>query len=755
MTLIELKTAEINLKPSASKPSNIPEKHEIIPIPDEQFLDDTSLTHVSILNEIIILKSIYNELNLTLYHIPEDKIWGELKTADFFILKCSNILPNTGNTLNPMHDLSIKDVKSGENVDFSLELDFIFRNGFTEGRVPVEILVGKSTKKMGILDDLERSNLLILLEKEAEYTIGSGNTLYPIVELCTIYLYDEIVKKRYEPDLHQKMVEHQESEKIKRKMVEEKDIQNKKAIEEKYRKSLLAASLSNPGGSGRQNSKFGGMRNEITEIEPHLAKFEDQNEYFHGVLKTKRADFSVFHGFDKIQGSPVEIIMFNNILNISEIETIKTHRNLLQYRSWREFNNKTECILKIPNGYQLVENFTDLEECNDDNNSDRNDHTFLRTVADSFIQIKTHFQENNSQQNIQFFTGLLVYYNRDTNHVIVSGYHSNLYHSNHSSKINENQQFKHILIQSLAFLCGVELAIVTDACKNTSIPMFVRNYFQHLLKINSNPKNHEFIQSKLTTRTSKLNQLNGNPLIRRNSVYNHGGMTIGAKSAMSLTGPHANPTVWSLSKEFDLFKTIGEGGFGSVIKARKKLEDRYYAVKKVMLPSGENPRVKEVRQKILREVRVWPSLYHENIVRYYTCWQETEFVKPSSTTETVTLDDADLSRKSTKTSKSSKWSKSQTETSDPESTEADTSGSESEFPCSWTGSFVKNESSMGPRRIGKITPPKGKFFQSCSESDSDDVNRGQKISEMETPTKTSGEIIFRRAAGASYAFVCE
>ena len=120
---------------------HIPEKHEIIPIPDEQFLDDTSLTHVSILNEIIILKSIYNELNLTLFHIPENKIWGELIEHDFYILKCLNILPNTGNTLNPMHDLSIKDVKTGENIDFSLGVNFLFRNGFTEGTVPVEIII--------------------------------------------------------------------------------------------------------------------------------------------------------------------------------------------------------------------------------------------------------------------------------------------------------------------------------------------------------------------------------------------------------------------------------------------------------------------------------------------------------------------------------------------------------------------------------------------------------------------------------------
>lgn len=62
-------------------------------------------------------------------------------------MKCLNFFHDTGNTLNPMHDLNVKGVKSGENVDFSLELDFIFRNGFTEGRVPVEILVGKNSRK--------------------------------------------------------------------------------------------------------------------------------------------------------------------------------------------------------------------------------------------------------------------------------------------------------------------------------------------------------------------------------------------------------------------------------------------------------------------------------------------------------------------------------------------------------------------------------------------------------------------------------
>ncbi|CAN2391810.1 regulation of hematopoietic stem cell proliferation, partial [Pristimantis euphronides] len=73
--------------------------------------------------------------------------------------------------------------------------------------------------------------------------------------------------------------------------------------------------------------------------------------------------------------------------------------------------------------------------------------------------------------------------------------------------------------------------------------------------------------------------------------------------------------------EFTLTEKLGKGAFGHVVKAKKILDDRFYAVKRV-----------EVRdKKVLQEVKALAVLKHSNIVRYYNAWLgEHEFVDSSS-----------------------------------------------------------------------------------------------------------------------------
>lgn len=61
----------------------------------------------------------------------------------------------------------------------------------------------------------------------------------------------------------------------------------------------------------------------------------------------------------------------------------------------------------------------------------------------------------------------------------------------------------------------------------------------------------------------------------------------------------------------------GKGAFGSVVKARNKIDSLIYAVKKIKLRATQSD------SKIFREVNALSRLNHRFIVRYYTTWVET------------------------------------------------------------------------------------------------------------------------------------
>ncbi|XP_043913874.1 interferon-induced, double-stranded RNA-activated protein kinase isoform X2 [Protopterus annectens] len=69
-----------------------------------------------------------------------------------------------------------------------------------------------------------------------------------------------------------------------------------------------------------------------------------------------------------------------------------------------------------------------------------------------------------------------------------------------------------------------------------------------------------------------------------------------------------------LEKDFKDISHLGRGGFGSVRKAKHKLDNKYYAIKQVQLQNS----------KTLREVKTLADLNHPNIVRYYSSWTDVE-----------------------------------------------------------------------------------------------------------------------------------
>ncbi|EIW85919.1 hypothetical protein CONPUDRAFT_114006 [Coniophora puteana RWD-64-598 SS2] len=77
-------------------------------------------------------------------------------------------------------------------------------------------------------------------------------------------------------------------------------------------------------------------------------------------------------------------------------------------------------------------------------------------------------------------------------------------------------------------------------------------------------------------------------------------------------------------EDWEELELLGRGAFGSVVKARNKIDERIYAVKKIRLRTDQSD------TKIFREVNALSRLSHRFIVRYYTTWVETAEL-PAST----------------------------------------------------------------------------------------------------------------------------
>lgn len=81
----------------------------------------------------------------------------------------------------------------------------------------------------------------------------------------------------------------------------------------------------------------------------------------------------------------------------------------------------------------------------------------------------------------------------------------------------------------------------------------------------------------------------------------------------------AMPSLSRYHQDFDEAGQLGRGGFGHVVKARNKLDGRFYAVKKISQSSAA------ALKDTLSETMLLSRLNHPYVVRYYAAWLEEDF----------------------------------------------------------------------------------------------------------------------------------
>lgn len=90
----------------------------------------------------------------------------------------------------------------------------------------------------------------------------------------------------------------------------------------------------------------------------------------------------------------------------------------------------------------------------------------------------------------------------------------------------------------------------------------------------------------------------------------------GSPEGSSYFPPPRTQYISRWKEDWEELELLGKGAFGSVVKARNKIDNRIYAVKKVRLKTEGSD------VKIFREVNALSRLSHRFIVRYFTTWVE-------------------------------------------------------------------------------------------------------------------------------------
>jgi translation initiation factor 2-alpha kinase 3 len=80
------------------------------------------------------------------------------------------------------------------------------------------------------------------------------------------------------------------------------------------------------------------------------------------------------------------------------------------------------------------------------------------------------------------------------------------------------------------------------------------------------------------------------------------------------------------TRDYEEFELVGKGGYGKVYKVKHKLDNSFYAVKKIIVSPSKMQKIQEQGpqelESLLGEVRSLAGFDHGNIVRYHSAWLE-------------------------------------------------------------------------------------------------------------------------------------
>ncbi|KAK2787365.1 hypothetical protein FQN52_007269 [Onygenales sp. PD_12] len=97
------------------------------------------------------------------------------------------------------------------------------------------------------------------------------------------------------------------------------------------------------------------------------------------------------------------------------------------------------------------------------------------------------------------------------------------------------------------------------------------------------------------------------------------------------------PSFSRYAQDFDEAGRLGKGGFGQVVKARNKLDGRFYAIKKISQHTGIP------LKDTLSEIMLLSRLNHPYVVRYFTAWLEQDYVNADEEAVSTTAENSQTS----------------------------------------------------------------------------------------------------------------